>query len=170
MAIVYLSVGSNVEPARHIKAGLESLQQQYGALTLSAVYESAAVGFSGPNFYNLVLSFQSDCAPLVIADNLRVIEAQHGRVRDSKRFDSRTLDLDLILYDDLILNTTRLALPRDEILKYAFVLAPLAEIAPQLKHPITQETYSSLWEKFPHTEQLIWTVAVNVVPTVSLPS
>lgn len=165
MAIIYLSVGSNVEPARHIKAGLQTLQQHYGELHLSAVYESPAVGFDGDNFYNLVLSFHSDEKPLTIASNLRRIEEQHGRVRGSQRFDSRTLDLDLILYDDMILNSAKLNLPRDEILKYAFVLAPLAELAPELIHPVTEKTYRELWESFAKPEQSIWKIAIDLAPS-----
>ncbi len=165
MAIIYLSVGSNVEPARHIKAGLLTLQQHYGELHLSAVYESPAVGFDGDNFYNLVLRFHSDAQPLAIAENLRCIEEQHGRVRGSNRFDSRTLDLDLILYDDLIFNSAKLHLPRDEILKYAFVLAPLAELAPDLKHPVIEKNYRELWENFAKSEQPIWKIAIDLAPT-----
>jgi len=86
-----------------------------------------------------------------VAKLLRQIELDNGRTRDSQKFSARTLDLDLILYDDLILNEGRLQIPRDEIERYAFVLEPLAEIAPTLKHPISHLSYAELWEKFDKT-------------------
>ena len=86
-----------------------------------------------------------------VAKILRQIELDNGRTRDSQKFSSRTLDLDLILYDALIINDGRLQIPRDEIERYAFVLEPLAEIAPNLKHPISELSYADLWEKFDKT-------------------
>ena len=86
-----------------------------------------------------------------VAKQLRQIELDNGRTRNSQKFSPRTLDLDLILYDDLVINDGRLQIPRDEIERYAFVLEPLAEIAPALKHPITHITYAELWEKFDKT-------------------
>jgi 2-amino-4-hydroxy-6-hydroxymethyldihydropteridine diphosphokinase len=83
---------------------------------------------------------------------LRQIELDNGRTRDSRKFAARTLDLDLILYGDLIVNDGRLQIPRDEIEHYAFVLEPLAEIAPDLKHPISGLSYAELWDKFDKTD------------------
>ena len=147
----YISIGSNIDRDKNILASLHALEHHFGKLTISSIYESEPVGFTGDTFYNLVVGFNSDLGVKEVAKLLRQIELDNGRTRDSQKFSARTLDLDLILYDDLILNEGRLQIPRDEIERYAFVLEPLAEIAPTLKHPISHLIYAELWEKFDKT-------------------
>ncbi|MFA6051206.1 MAG: 2-amino-4-hydroxy-6-hydroxymethyldihydropteridine diphosphokinase [Methylobacter sp.] len=144
----YISIGSNIDKDKNIPASLRALEQFFGNLTVSSIYESEPVGFTGDAFYNLVVGFDSDLEVKAVAKQLRQIELDNGRTRDCKKFSARTLDLDLILYGDLIINDGRLQIPRDEIERYAFVLEPLAEIAPTLKHPISHISYAELWEKF----------------------
>ena len=151
MAKGYISIGSNIDKDKNILASLKALEHHFGKLTISSIYESEPVGFTGDTFYNLVVGFNSDLGVKEVAKLLRQIELDNGRTRDSQKFSARTLDLDLILYDDLILNEGRLQIPRDEIERYAFVLEPLAEIAPTLKHPISHLSYAELWEKFDKT-------------------
>ena len=147
----YISIGSNIDKDKNILISLQELERHFGKLTISSVYESEPVGFTGDTFYNLIVGFNSELAVKEVAKQLRQIELDNGRTRDSQKFSARTLDLDLILYDDLILNDGRLQIPRDEIERYAFVLEPLAEIAPTLKHPISHLSYAELWEKFDKT-------------------
>jgi len=147
----YISIGSNIEKDKNIPASLQALEYHFGKLTISSTYESEPVGFTGEPFYNLVVEFNSELGVKVVAKQLRQIELDNGRTRDCQKFSARTLDLDLILYGDLVLNDGRLQIPRDEIERYAFVLEPLAEIAPTLKHPISRQTYAELWEKFDKT-------------------
>src|SRR5512139_3945128 len=147
----YISIGSNIDNDKNILASLQALEEHFGKLIISSIYESEPVGFTGETFYNLVVGFCSELAVKEVAKQLRQIELENGRTRDSQKFSARTLDLDLILYDDLILNDGRLQIPRDEILRYAFVLEPLAEIAPTLKHPVSQLSYAELWKKFDKT-------------------
>ena len=147
----YISIGSNIDKDKNILASLHALEHQFGELTISSIYESDAVGFTGDSFYNLVVGFNSELSVKEVAIQLRQIELDNGRTRNSQKFSPRTLDLDLILYDDLIINDGRLQIPRDEIEHYAFVLEPLAEIAPSLKHPIIHISYAELWEKFDKT-------------------
>lgn len=147
----YISIGSNIDKDQHIPVSLQELERHFGKLTISSVYESEPVGFTGDTFYNLVVGFNSELGVKEVAKLLRQIELNNGRTRDSQKFSSRTLDLDLILYDAMILNDGRLQIPRDEIERYAFVLEPLAEIAPTLKHPISHLSYAELWEKFDKT-------------------
>ncbi len=147
----YISIGSNINKDNHIPASLQALEHHFGQLTISSIYESDAVGFIGDTFYNLVVGFKSEKDVYEVAHLLRQIELDNGRTRNSQKFSARTLDLDLILYDGLILNEGRLQIPRDEIERYAFVLEPLAEIAPTLKHPVSQVCYAELWEKFDKT-------------------
>ena len=147
----YISIGSNIDKDKNILASLHALEHHFGELTISNIYESDSVGFTGDTFYNLVVGFNSELSVKEVAKQLRQIELDNGRTRNSQKFSPRTLDLDLILYDDLVINDGRLQIPRDEIEHYAFVLEPLAEIAPTLKHPITHISYAELWEKFDKT-------------------
>lgn len=147
----YISIGSNIDKDKNILASLRALEHHFGQLTISSIYESEPVGFTGDTFYNLVVSFNSNLSVKEVAKQLRQIELDNGRTRESQKFSARTLDLDLILYDDLIINDGRLRIPRDEIESYAFVLEPLAEIAPTLSHPINHLTYKELWKKFDKT-------------------
>jgi 2-amino-4-hydroxy-6-hydroxymethyldihydropteridine diphosphokinase len=160
VAQAYVSIGSNVEPRRHIDAALEDLRARYADLTVSRFYESRAVGFEGENFVNLVVGFVTDEPVHALAERLRELEVQHGRRRGSARFAPRTLDLDLLLYDDLVLRDGVVVVPREDILRYAFVLRPLAEIAPERRHPVDGRRYAELWEAFdrhPHGQDL-WPV------------
>ncbi len=147
----YISIGSNIDRDKNIVASLQALEHRFGKLTISSVYESEPVGFTGDAFYNLVVGFNSALEVKDVARQLRQIELDNGRTRDCQKFSARTLDLDLLLYDDLILNDGRLQIPRNEIERYAFVLEPLAEMAPALKHPISRLSYAELWEKFDKT-------------------
>jgi len=117
-------------------------------LIVSSTFESEAIGFSGEPFYNLIIGFDSALEVKKVAKILRKIEEDHGRTRTCKKFSSRTLDLDLILYGDLVMSDGRLQIPRNEIERYAFVLEPLAEIAPDLKHPVDHKRYANLWRDF----------------------
>jgi 2-amino-4-hydroxy-6-hydroxymethyldihydropteridine diphosphokinase len=151
MPEVFLSIGSNIEPGRHIASALHDLREQFGPLRVSSTYETAAVGFTGPPFHNLVAGFGSELAPRHIALLCRAVEERHGRNRNSQKFSSRTLDVDLILYGDACLEDAGLHLPRDESTRYAFVLEPLAEIAPEHRHPVTRQTFAELWAAFDKT-------------------
>ena len=148
----YISIGSNIDKEIYIPASILALDQLFGELVVSSVYSSESVGFTGDSFYNLVVGFNSELTVKDVARQLRNIELANGRTRDSQKFSARTLDLDLLLYDSLVINDGRLQIPRDEIESYAFVLEPLAEIAPALKHPINGLSYAELWERFDKTD------------------
>jgi 2-amino-4-hydroxy-6-hydroxymethyldihydropteridine diphosphokinase len=148
----YISIGSNIDKEIHIPASLIVLAQYFGTLTVSSIYESEAVGFSGAVFHNLIVGFDAELDVNSVAKQLRQIELDNGRTTESQKFSSRTLDLDLILYGDLIINDGGLKIPRDEIERYAFVLEPLAEIAPTLTHPVNGLSYSELWQTFDKTD------------------
>ncbi len=152
MVKAFVSVGSNLERERHIREALLELKESFGKLDISSIYESEAEGFEGPPFYNLVVAFETDLPLAEVLEKLKEIEAKHGRGPQSRKFASRTLDLDLILYGDLVLKDPQagILLPRQDILRYAFVLEPLVEIAPDLRHPISGKTYRELWQAFDH--------------------
>ncbi len=151
MPDIYLSIGSNIDRAKHISSALQDLHELFGELRLSSVYETDAVGFEGPPFYNLTILFHSEKPVREITKMLREIEIRHGRTGRSGKFTNRALDLDILLYGDLVLKDDKLQIPRDDIIRYAFVLEPLAEIAPEQCHPVTHERFSDLWGKFDKT-------------------
>lgn len=161
MASVYVSVGSNINREHNLRGGIAALREHYGPIRLSTVYESASVGFAGDNFYNLVLSFGSDESIAQICQRLREIEERFGRVRGGAKFSSRTLDLDLLLYDDVIQHGDGVDIPREEITRNAFVLLPLAELAPELMHPELHQTYHALWQAYDQASQSLWGIDFN---------
>lgn len=161
MARVYVSVGSNINQDQNIRGGIRALRDHYGEVLLSRVYESTAVGFDGDNFYNLVLAFDTEEAVQAVAQRLRDIEEQFGRVRGGPRFSSRTLDLDLLLYDQQIMKAIGFDIPRDEITRNAFVLLPLSELAPARRHPQLDKSYQQLWSEFDQTSQSLWPIEFN---------
>ncbi len=153
MATIYISLGSNINRERNTRAGVNALNQAFGKLILSSVYESESVGFDGDAFYNMVIACEVSVPVHECNQVLRDIEDANERDRSGPKFSSRTLDLDLLLYDDLVLDEAGLKLPRGEILKNAFVLWPLAEIAPDVNHPETGTSFAQLWSAFDKTKE-----------------
>jgi 2-amino-4-hydroxy-6-hydroxymethyldihydropteridine diphosphokinase len=149
MARAYLSLGSNVEPRRYLRAALEELRQRFGEIAVSPAYRSKSVGFDGPDFVNLAVGLETDLSPEALNAWLHALEDRHGRRRDVPRYSDRTLDVDIVLYDDLVRQGEgHLEIPRKE-LRHAFVLRPLADIAPDARHPVDGRTMAELWAAFP---------------------
>lgn len=148
MALVFLGLGSNLLPIKNLRLGLHELARRYGVLTLSSVYENPAIGFDGADFMNLVVSLESDDLPESICQEIELIHNLSGRVRGSQKWESRPLDIDLLLYNDLILDAPPVRVPRDDVLHYSFVLRPMAELAPDLAHPQTGKTMLEHWQAF----------------------
>ncbi len=144
MARVYISVGSNVERERHLMSAFAALRA-LGEVAISPIYETAAVGFDGDPFYNCVVALDTELTLAALAARLRAIEAENGRVRGGLKFSSRTLDLDILTYGELVGEFDGIVLPRDEIGRYAFVLRPLADIAPGAQLPPNGPSYAELW-------------------------
>jgi 2-amino-4-hydroxy-6-hydroxymethyldihydropteridine diphosphokinase len=141
----YLSLGSNVEPERHLRAAIDTLRARFGDVVVSPVYRTPAVGFDGPAFLNAAAIIDSDLEPQALNDWLHALEDAHGRDRSGPRFSSRTLDIDIVLFDDRVLEGTgNLRIPRPE-LELAFVLRPLADIAPDVVVPGAGRTLAQLW-------------------------
>lgn len=148
MARVYIGVGSNIDPTVNVRAAVAALRERFAPLEVSPVYESRAVGFDGANFYNLVVGFDTDLPVEEVAAAMQAIEDAQGRDRSAPRFAPRTIDLDVLLYDDLVRDQPHLHLPRPEITENAFVLRPLAEITPERRHPTLGRTFAELWADY----------------------
>ena len=144
----YLSLGSNVEPERHLRAAIDALHARFGDVVVSPAYRVPAVGFDGPDFLNAAAIIDSDLDPFALVRWLQDLERDNGRIRGHVKFSDRTLDIDLVYFDDLVLDGPDLQLPRPE-LRHAFVLRPLADIAPDFVDPVRHETLADLWEAHP---------------------
>lgn len=153
MARVYLSLGSNLEPRRHLPAAVAELRDRFGAIAVSPAYRSKAVGFDGPDFVNLAVGLDTELAPAALNDWLHALEDRHGRRRDLPRYSDRTLDVDIVLYGEQVIDGPgHLQIPRKE-LQHAFVLKPLADIAPAARHPASGQTMAALWAAFPQERE-----------------
>lgn len=144
----FVGIGSNVEPERRVRQAVKLLRERFGAIRLSPVYRNAAVGFEGDDFLNLVVAFGTELEVTPLNATLDEIELACGRERGAARFAPRTMDLDLLLYGDRV-SRPPVVLPRPEVLKYAFVLRPLADLAPDRRHPGSESTYAELWARYP---------------------
>jgi 2-amino-4-hydroxy-6-hydroxymethyldihydropteridine diphosphokinase len=151
----YLSLGSNIEPAANLRSALAALRERFGHVVVSPVYRMPAVGFDGPDFHNAAAIIDSDLDPFALTDWLHELERAHGRLRSGVKFSSRTLDVDIVYFDDLVLDgpaldgtatggASALQLPRPE-LRHAFVLKPLVDIAPAFVDPVRGVTLAALW-------------------------
>ena len=162
MARTYLSVGSNVDSQKNIVSSIAELKRNFGALICSKVYESKAVGFDGDNFLNLVVGFDTELSVGELSGLLKTIEVNHGRKKGQAKFSARTFDLDILTYDDLCGEIDGVELPRGEILSYAFVLLPLADLAADELHVSTRQSYAVLWEQFSGDKQGLWPIDISL--------
>lgn len=145
MGRAYLSLGSNIAPAQHLRSAIAALRDRFGEVRVSPVYRTPAIGFDGDDFLNAAAALESDLDPFALNDWLHALEDAHGRDRSGPRFGPRPLDIDLVFYDDLTLDGPgHLRIPRDE-LKHAFVLKPLADLAPDYVHPRIGRSLATMW-------------------------
>jgi len=148
MPQVFVSGGSNINAEANIRAAVASLREEFGELAVSAVYRSPAVGFDGDDFLNLIIGFETNRSAHDCAAVMTRLEDESGRTDEQHGFTARPLDLDMVLYGDLIDDDQALRIPRDDVEKYAFVLGPLAEIAPEFTHPVYGKTMAQMWAEF----------------------
>ncbi len=156
MTHVVLSIGSNIDREKNIQYAVRTLRCWYPELDISPVYETSAVGFDGPSFFNLIVGFHSEQPLQEIIRALKDIEVRAGRIRGPKKFDSRVLDIDVVLYGAEDHRARGINVPRDEIEKYAFVLKPLADVYPEMCYPVTGESFRSMWQSFEMKNQTLF--------------
>lgn len=148
MHTAYLGLGSNIEAERNVASAVASLRETFNGIRLSPFYRCTPFGFEGEDFINAVARVNTAMAPLELRTCLVELENQHQRDREAPRYSSRTLDVDILLYDDLYLVSPQLEIPREEILQAAYVLKPLADLAPGLVHPVKRQSMLDLWNAF----------------------
>src|SRR5262245_58209321 len=145
---VFVAAGSNVDPEKNLERACADIAHTWPDAHFSRAYRNVAVGFEGPDFINLVVGF-SAAQPLAhVIERLRGIETNCGRPRYAPKWASRTMDLDVLLYGDLVEKTADYTLPRPDLLKRPYMLGPMAEIAPDVLHPVEKKTISHLWAVF----------------------
>lgn len=146
MPVVYLGLGSNLRPEENLRLGISELDRRFDLQKVSSVYRNQSLGFDGDDFLNLVAVVVTELKAAEINLELEEIHDLAGRMRGTDAFVSRTLDIDLLLYGNEILVQPRV--PRADVLEYSFVLGPMAEIAPDLVHPVTGKSIAQHWAEF----------------------
>ena len=141
----YLSLGSNIAPEDNLRKAVAALRERFGNVVVSPVYRTPAVGFDGPDFLNAIAVIESDIHPFALNDWLHALEIAQGRDRRDASYSNRPLDIDIIYFGDLVLEGPGdFQLPRPE-LHHAFVLKPLADVAPDFVDPVRNVTLARLW-------------------------
>ena len=148
MPTAYLSLGSNIEPKANLRSAIAALRERFGGVALSPIYRTQAIGFDGNDFLNAAAIVDTDLTPSALDDWLHALEDAHGRDRSGPRFGDRPLDIDIVFYDNLVLDGPHLQIPRPE-LAHAFVLKPLSDIAPDFTDPISERSLHDLWLAHP---------------------
>lgn len=166
-AEVFVGVGSNIDKKKNIVSAVVSLRAVFGSLRVSPIYRSAAVGFVGDDFYNLVVAFRTNQKPAAVANQLQAIEISHGRVSKGNQFAARTLDLDQLLYGDLVINDGCLQLPHRQLTSYAFILKPLADLAGLQRHPCLGQSYRSLYQQLQNSLQPVYQVELPELQAIT---
>lgn len=144
---VYVSIGSNIEAEKNVRSCVNELENLFQSVEVSSVYQSKAIGFQGSLFLNLVAGFKTDLSLDFLNAQLKGLEDKHDRDRTQPKMSDRTLDIDILMFDALVGRQGKLTLPHPETTAYAFVLRPLAELAPDLVVPGTGKTSMEHWRE-----------------------
>jgi len=148
MPQVFVAAGSNIEPGKNLALAVRELARVFPGIRFSPWYRNRAAGFEGADFINLVAGFETPLSPLAVLERLHAIETRCGRPRDAPRWAPRAMDLDVLLYDALVLEGPPLTLPRPDLLKRAYMLGPMADLAPEFMHPTAGRSIGELWREF----------------------
>lgn len=161
MPEVFVAAGSNIRPRAHLRRAVAALAAAWPGLRVSRAWSNAAVGFVGDDFINLVVAFETDEPLAQVLGRLKAVEGASGRGRGAPKWAARTLDLDLLLYGDLVGRFPGANVPRADLAERAYVLGPLAELAPNRKHPVLGETFGALWKRFDRSAHALREVSLE---------
>jgi 2-amino-4-hydroxy-6-hydroxymethyldihydropteridine diphosphokinase len=145
---VFVAAGSNVDPEKNLARACGEIKHSWPDARFSRAYRNAAVGFEGPDFINLVMGFTTAQPLASVIARLHQIETQCGRPRYAPKWASRTMDLDVLMFNDLVEKTAEYTIPRPDLLKRPYMLGPMAEIAAEVVHPTAGKTIGELWREF----------------------
>ena len=159
---IFVGIGSNIDREKNIKSCVSILKDVYGDMMISPVYETESMGFDGPNFYNLVSCFETDQSVYELKNTLNEIENDHGRHFNETKYSSRTLDIDILYYDDLVLSDDKIQIPRKEICEYDFVLKPLVDLVPDFIHPTRNISHKDMMNNIKIKKQIISTINIDL--------
>jgi 2-amino-4-hydroxy-6-hydroxymethyldihydropteridine diphosphokinase len=148
VTLAYVSGGSNLDAERNLVLAARALRARHPGTRFSRCYRNAAIGFDGPDFINFVAEVPVAGTPALLKGELECIETQCGRTRDAPKWAPRAMDLDILLFGEVVQDVPGLKLPRPDLLRWAFMLGPLAELAPDLVHPLQQRRIAELWDEF----------------------
>ena len=163
MTQVFFGIGSNIKPEENIVLAVREIKNIFDHVIVSPVYKNKSVGFEGDDFLNLVVSCSTKMNVYEVSDFIEQVHNLSGRERKSNKYLSRTLDIDLLMFGDHIIQDSKVHIPRDDILKYSFVLKPLVDIAPESIHPITKTSFSELWDKMDKAENPLIPVEITTL-------
>jgi 2-amino-4-hydroxy-6-hydroxymethyldihydropteridine diphosphokinase len=152
---VFVAAGSNIDPERNLAHATRELMSSFPDVQCSGWYRNKAVGFEGDDFINFVAGFSTELPVHAVVERLHQIESQCGRPREAPKWAPRSMDLDILLYGDLVCEEPGLKLPRPDLVKRAFMLGPMAELAPETMHPTLHVTIGELWERFDRAAHLM---------------
>ncbi|MEC6908604.1 2-amino-4-hydroxy-6-hydroxymethyldihydropteridine diphosphokinase [Photobacterium piscicola] len=156
MITAYISIGSNIDREHYLPAGVKAVAQLASSWRMSRIFEAEPVGFNGDNFFNSVIEIKTSLSLATLQQSLKEIELQLGRPENTQKNQSRTIDLDILLYGDVVCECSP-TIPRSDLYKFAFVLWPMSELCPELVIPGQQQTIAELWQNF-SPQQSLWPV------------
>jgi len=168
MPRVHVAIGGNIEPERAFPLAARELRRRFPGARFSSVYRNPAFGFAGADFFNAVAGFDTDTAVAAVLAQCHEIEALCGRQRDAARWAPRVMDIDLLLYGELIAETAAYRLPRPDLLRRSYMLGPLAEIAPDLRHPLTGRRLGDHWQELAAAPHRMEKVALDLRDPMSV--
>jgi 2-amino-4-hydroxy-6-hydroxymethyldihydropteridine diphosphokinase len=149
---VFVAIGSNVDAAERMRQAARAIRQRFADARFSRCFRNPAYGFEGPDFYNAVTGFTTTLPIEALLPSLREIEARCGRGPADARWGPRAMDLDLLLYGDLVATGEGYTLPRRDLLRRVYMLGPMADLAPGWRYPPSGPTIGELWGRFPQSE------------------
>ena len=155
MSRVFVALGSNIDPDAQLLQAARLLKASFPDVRFSSCYRNRAVGFDGADFINAVAGFSCTLPVIELLGCLHAIEERCGRGRGAPKWEPRAMDLDLLLYGEQVGEGSGYTLPRRDLLRRPYMLGPLAELAPQLLHPVARRTIGALWAEFPQAEHLM---------------
>ena len=162
MPRVHVAIGGNVEPARWFPVAARELRRRFPDVRFSSCYKNPAFGFEGADFFNAAAGFDTAASADEVLAHCHEVEALCGRRRDDPKWAPRVMDIDLLLYGELVVEAASYRLPRPDLLRRCYMLRPLAEIAPGLRHPLTGREIADHWRELEREPHMLERLALDL--------